>query len=84
MTGRHETRPEVHKVTDVLVLLGKDVRGIVSPCDMRQGDLLVDDRLSDSIFPDVEMPHPFGRKGRGPINATLVVIVERDGTGWLG
>jgi hypothetical protein len=50
---------------------------------MRDVNFIEGPGLTDGIFPNVNMAHPFGVEGVGPINRHTVVIVNGDRSVWV-
>ncbi len=50
---------------------------------MRYGDFIEGPGLTNGVFPDVNMAHPFGAEGVGPINGPAIVIVDGVGSVWV-
>jgi hypothetical protein len=72
-----ETVTESLEVGNVFVFLGENVSRVAGTGDVGDRDLVKVDRIADRIFADIEMAEAFGRHGGGPVNTTLVVVVNR-------
>jgi hypothetical protein len=58
----------------------EDIRWITFAINMRDKDFLELLGLTNCILPNIIMSHALGTKGMRPINSTLVVIINRNGT----
>jgi hypothetical protein len=63
-----------------LEFLSENVCGIALARDVRDGNFMKMLSLTNSILPDVEMPHTFSAKRQGPIHSTTVIIEHRNGS----